>query len=341
MHDTAVMPTWTDLASRVRGLGSRLVGRAELERLATSRDLVSMTAELAGTAYAGVANDDTMRCAATIERDMRRAAGERLTMIAHWAGDRAALLSPVFEDEDRRNLRALTRSIAAQTPVEQRLGGLLPTAALPSPALEQLAAATCIREFAATLTSWGNSYGRVILAESLRPHPEVFLLQLAIDREYANRTLDAALHTGEPLRGYLRMQIDVENARIALAAASGELAHEPDGLFITGGDAITLDLFRTLAASTEGDARARLSRVVAGTVLAPIVPEGRDDGDAALLTALLRDMHRTVRLEPLSLAVVLEYVLRLRAELQDLSRIVWGLAMQLPRRRIIAKLVTP
>ena len=126
----------------------------------------------------------------------------------------------------------------------------------------------------------------------------------------------------------------------ALAAAAGTLEHEADTLFIAGGDVITPELFRSLATSTEPEARARLSRVVAGTVLAPIAPEGRDDGDAALLTALLRDLHRTVRLDPVSLAVVLEYVLRLRAELQDLSRVIWGIAMQLPRRRIIAKLVT-
>lgn len=341
MSEPLVMTMWTDVISRVRGLSSRLLGRVELERLATSRDLGCMAAELATSAYSPAVDVEGPLTAVAIDRGTRRVAGERLTTIANWAGERGELLSPVFEDEDRRNLRALTRCIAAQVPVEQRLAGLLPTPALPSPALEQLALAARLREFAATLTSWGNTYGRVILAESLRPQPDLFLMQLALDREFARRTLDAALHAGEPLRGYVRLQIDVENARTALAAAAGTLEHDPQSLFIAGGDAITPELFRSLATSTESEARARLSRVVAGTVLAPIAPEGRDDGDAALLTALLRDMHRTVRLDPVSLAVVLEYVLRLRAELQDLSRVIWGIAMQLPRRRIIAKLVTP
>ena len=341
MVESPVMTMWTDVISRVRGISSRLLGRAELERLATSRDLASVAEELAASAYAPAVDREHGPCAASIERGTRRIAGDRLTTIANWAGDRAPLLSPIFEDEDRRNLRALSRSIAAQIPVEQRLAGLLPTPALPSPALEQLALATRLRDFAATLTSWGNTYGRVILAESLRPQPDLFLLQLAIDREYASRTQDSALHAGEPLRGYVKLQIDVENARTALAASSGMLEHDPSTLFIAGGDAITPELFHSLATSPENEARARLSRVVAGTVLAPIAPQGRDDGDAALLTALLRDLHRTVRVDPVSLSVVLEYVLRLRAELQDLSRIIWGIAMQLPRRRIISKLVTP
>ena len=98
---------------------------------------------------------------------------------------------------------------------------------------------------------------------------------------------------------------------------------------------------RRLVALPAPDARARLARLVAGTVLAPMAPEHPAGSDEAMLTAQLRELRRTVRLDPLSLGVVLEYVLRLRAELEDLARITWGITLRIPRRRISAGLVTP
>ena len=104
---------------------------------------------------------------------------------------------------------------------------------------------------------------------------------------------------------------------------------------------VTRDEFEHLASLPAAEARARLARLVAGTVLAPLVPEHTTATDEAMLTAQLRELRRTVRLDPLSLGVVLDYVLRLRAELEDLARIIWGITLRVPRRRISAGLVTP
>lgn len=333
--------SFDDVIARVRGLSSRLLGRAELERLALSRDVDTLIEGFQGTSYDPVASLTT-REPIPLEREARRIAGNRLSIISAWCADRNEVLVPVFEDEDRRNLRALTRAVLAQTPPEQRTAGLLPTPALPAPALEELARHTRLRDLAGVLTSWGNPYGRAIAAEALRPHPDLFLLQLAIDRTFATRALAAAERFGEPILSYVRLLVDAENATSALALASGAIEHDREMLFIPGGELISLEAYHELAMLKPHDARARLSRIVAGTQLAPIASAAPGTNpDDAILTAHLREMHRTARLSPLSLSVMLEYVLRLRAEMHDIARIIWGIAMQMPRKRIINSFVTP
>jgi vacuolar-type H+-ATPase subunit C/Vma6 len=137
------------------------------------------------------------------------------------------------------------------------------------------------------------------------------------------------------------MLIDAENARAALAVADHAVERDATSLFIAGGDLIPVELFTDLARREPNDARAKLARVFGGTVLAPVVNGSGDERYGATLTAMLRHLRRVVRVDPLSLSTVLHYVLELRAELQDLARIIWGIALQVPRRRLITKLVTP
>lgn len=333
--------SFDDVITRVRGLSSRLLGRAELEQLALSRDIDALVEGFQGTSYASLATL-TAREAVGLEREARRIAGDRLGVISAWCDDRNEVLVPLYEDEDRRNLRALTRAVLAQTPPDQRAAGLLPTPALPAAALEELAHRTRLRELASLLTSWGNPYGGAIAAEAMRPHPDLFLLQLAIDRTFAVRALAAAERFGEPILGYVRLLIDVENGSSLTALVSGSIEHDHDVLFIPGGDLISYDAYCEMSALKAHDARARLARIVAGTQLASIAsaPPGTNSDDA-VLTAHLRELHRASRLNPLSLTVLLEYVLRLRAETHDVARVIWGIAMQMPRRRIISAFVTP
>ena len=332
--------SWVDVTARVRGLASRLLGRQMLERLATSPDLATFARELDATAY-HAAEGLGGRTPIELERQTRRSAGERLSIIAEWSGDRADALAPLFEDQDRRNLRALVRAIAADVAGEKRTAGLLPTPSLRNAELEALARQRRVRDVGALLASWGNPYGAAILSEAVGTRIDLFALQLAIDRTYANRMLDKAEQAGEPVLGFVRAQLDAENATTALAASSGALENRAAAQFIEGGMLITRDEFDHLAALPAAEARARLARLVAGTVLAPVAPEQTAGPDEAMLTAQLRELRRTVRLDPLSLGVVLEYVLRLRAELEDLGRIIWGITLRVPRRRISAGLLTP
>jgi vacuolar-type H+-ATPase subunit C/Vma6 len=335
------MTRWEDVVSRVRGLSSRLIGRAALAQLSRSPDLRAMLGGLAGTPYAAIPEEATSDTA-IFERATRRVAAGHLDIMVAWCGMRVALLEPLFEDEDRRNLRAVTRGIASAMPIDQRTAGLLPTPLLSLALLDELARQPRLRDVAAMLSAWGNPYGPAMTSESLRPHPDLFSLQLAIDKEYFRRARSAAASTGKHMTAYVETQIDAENLRSAFAAARHMLEREPRDLFVEGGALVSREEYERLCNEEPAVALTRVERLVAGTPLAPLAALDRHrDVDADVLGATIRQLRRVVRVEPLSLAVLLDYVLRLRAEIHDLARIVWGIGLGEPRRRIEAALVTP
>jgi vacuolar-type H+-ATPase subunit C/Vma6 len=336
-----VLTSWDDVVARVRGLASRLIGRPGLEQLAASRDLKTLIEGLQTTAYRSLANLETPT-GRTVERETRRVAGRNTDIIAAWCGERADLLAPLFEDEDRRNLRSLARGIVANQPPDQRVAGLLPTPALPSVALEELARSVRVADLAATLSAFGNPYGQAMMSEAVRETPNLFALQLALDREYATRALKIAPRAADCIVEYVRMIVDEQNVLTALAVAAGKVEHEPTSLFIAGGALVSEELFGELTRLRLPDAMIRLAPVLAATPLAGLAPLARATENAdAILTTELRGLRRTVRRDPLSIAVVLEYMLALRAELHDLALIICGIALDVAPRRIAARLVTP
>ena len=335
------MTGWEDVITRVRGLSSRLVGRPALLQLSKAPDLRALVRGFAGTPYSAVpesAASDT----ATFERETRRIAAEHLGIISSWCGSRVGVLAPLFEDEDRRNLRAVTRAIVAATPVEQRTAGLLPTPKLPLALLDELARQPRLRDVAELLSVWGNPYGRAMMAEANRPHPDLFLLQFALDQEYFRRAREAANHAGRQMQEYVELQLDAENLASALAVITHTVERESHGLFLEGGKLLSREDYERLCTAAPSEARAHLERLVAATPMAPLAAADRHrDVEADILAALIKRLRRVIRIEPLSLAVVLDYVLRLRAEVHDLARIIWGIALDVPRRRIDAAFVTP
>lgn len=336
---SATMVFWDDVVVRVRGLGSRLLGRAQLNALAESKGLDALTAAIAATSYGPVPESEE-HDAAGIERHTRRAAAERLATIGAWCGERVSALAPLFEDEDRRNLRAIVRGILASLPAAQRTAGLIPTPELPLAPLEMLAKQDDVAHVASLLTAWGNPYGAALAHEAKRVRPDLFLLQLALDRVYAERALERSRELAD-LREFVQFEIDAANTRSALAVSQRIVERDPESLWVPGGLLLSHEAYSQAAGLEAVAAHDSLSRMLAGTAVAPAVNSNEHNPDLALTASLLPFLKRRTRTHPLSLSVVIEYLLRLRAEVHDLSRIVWGIALDAPRRRITAAFVTP
>ena len=336
------MTVWDDVVVRARGLGSRLLGRRRLEAIANARDLDSIAALLAESGYESIPERGGVDPRA-LEHAIRRAAAAKLEILGQWCGPRVALLAPLFEDQDRSNVRAIVRSIASGAALEQRTSGLLPTPSLTGSMLEELASKDRLADVAATLIAWNHPYGSAMLAEASRPHPDLFRLQLAVDRVWAERGLTAGAAVGGSLSRYITLQIDSENIWSALALAEGAAEADPKDLFLIGGELVTRAVFEQLARTADPAVRqAQLERLVAGTPLAPLAcSTTREQSlEDALLSATIIALRRTVRVHPLDVDVLLDYVLRLRAEVRDLARIVWGVSLHAPRRRLIAAMAT-
>jgi vacuolar-type H+-ATPase subunit C/Vma6 len=327
------MTTWDDLNARSRGLATHLLGRLVLERLAHLAELPSVAAELA---HQGYQTDESARVTAVdLELAARRVVARRLRVLLRWAGPRTEALGVVFEDEDRRSIKALLRGAVQRAPAELRVSGLLPTPALPERALEELSRQPSTGAVAALLSTWRHPLAPALLPEATRPEPDLLRLEISLHRTFAERALRAAQRTGRQsvLTHYVRRVIDLENAFTALV-----LSEEKDSrlaeFWLPGGEDLTTTLAERAVATASLSAASRtVAQAFVGTRLQAVFRDAGADPaslEVAVLRALIAELKERARLDPLSPAFLLGYALRLRAEVLDIRRVVWGISLGAP-----------
>jgi vacuolar-type H+-ATPase subunit C/Vma6 len=331
-------PRWEDLDARARGLSTHLLDRVLLDRLARVPDVGSLAEELRRAGFP--LPEEGAASAAALDLAVRRTAAARLALLARWCGPRAAALTVVFEDEDRRSLRAILRGAVQQAPAEARLAGLIPTPALPERALEELARQPDAAAVAALLTAWKHPYGPALLrAAAAAAEPDLLRLEIAVNRRYAERAVAGARRAGRNglLAAYVADQIDLENAWAALVLAGAKPELPLAEAYLPGGRRVTPAVFELAVAAV--DAAAAAQRLAAAFVGSPLVAAFRSvkaEGaelaglEEAVLGIQVRRMAAEQRRAPLGPAPVLAYALRLRAEVTDLRRIIWGVALGAP-----------
>ena len=127
-------PRWDDVNARARGLSTHLLGGGQLAELAGAPDLPALAARLRD---AGLTLPETAEpTAAELELAVRRRAAGELTILGRWTARRPELLAVLFDEEDRRSVRALLRGAVERASAGLRIAGLVPTPALPERALE-------------------------------------------------------------------------------------------------------------------------------------------------------------------------------------------------------------
>lgn len=338
------MTAWTEVAVRARGLGTHLVDAARLDALASARPLPKLVAAIAEASpeLARFLPPDASE-APSVERALRRAAAARLRLLRRWAsGGRLRALAVLLDDEDRRSLRAIVRGALGNVPADARLVGLVPTPALPERALATLARQATVGQIASLLRAWGSSYGNAIEGEAERPHPDPYLLQVALDQEFARRARRGSRRR-RTLRAYVRLRIDGENAVTAVTVASASLGHDAGDAFVTGGRWVDRELFvRAARCGIPEQSIELLGAALNGSPLARQLPEPDRwwTIEDAVLRGLVRHYRAAARRDPVSFADVILYVLRLRAELRDVARLVWAAALEIPAARVGAELVS-
>jgi vacuolar-type H+-ATPase subunit C/Vma6 len=324
--------SWDDLNARARGLGARLPGRAGLRALAGARDLEAFARALEER---GLLPRGTPRSAPAVERGLRAAQAHAVRTLGAWAGPRADRLAALFEDADRQSLRALFRGAAAGAPPDRRLAATLPTPSLPDAALEALSRAPGPADLARLLAARESPYARAVAAEAERPRPDLWSLELALDRTFARRALRSARRAGAELLRYVRDLLDLENLWTALALA-GDPGREPDlgdGAFVEGGARLGRDAFATaIRAGSARSAAQTLAPAFAGTPLARALAEGERPAslDETAHAFLLRRHTLAARRRPYGPAPTLAFWLRLRWEHRQMRKILWGLALGAP-----------
>ncbi|HYL56629.1 MAG TPA: V-type ATPase subunit [Gemmatimonadales bacterium] len=331
---------WEDLNARARGLATHLLARGDLDLLARTPDIATLGDALRGHGFP-VAEGE--RSPEALELALRRMAAARLRVLARWAGPRAHALNVLFEDEDRRSLRAVLRGAVQKASADTRMAGLIPTAALPERALRRLAEQSSAAAIAALLTAWRNPYGSAILSLATTANPDLFSLELALNRTFAARAVGAARGTGL-LAAYVGETIDLENAYTALVLAVGGKDVVARDAFLAGGDRVSLGVFIEAAAAGDALVAARaLSTAFSVSPLARAFQRfAADPGELedAVLRIRIRELTHATRVDPLGPAPLLAYALRVRAEILDLRRIIWGVTLAAPPVALLQSLVT-
>jgi len=333
---------WEDLATRARGLAAHLLGRVDLDALARAPGLGALAEALRGRGLLPAEGPVTPE---TLELAVRRMAGARLQLLAAWGRGRNALCAVVFEDEDRRSLRALLRGAVRGAPAEERLAGLIPTPGLPERALAELAALRTPGAIATLLTAWGSAYGPALLPDAAATRPDLLTLEYRLNSVFAIRALRGARAArSRGLIEFVRETVDVENACTAIVLAGTGPDTPLARAFVEGGRRLSLEAFSDAVAAPDASAAARRLSVAFGSdPLAPVFAQAAADPaaiEAAILSRRIAAQNAAARHDPAGVASVLHYVLRLRAEVLDLRRVIWGVMLRAPRPAIAAALVS-
>ena len=331
---------WGAVNARARGLATHLLRRGALDALARAPDVSSLAGELARLGYpvpdgAGPA---------AIDLAVRRHAARELATFARWCADQPELVTVVFEDEDRRSLRALVRGALQRAAPDERLAGLIPTPALPERALQELARQPEPTAIATLLVAWGHPYGTALLPDARGAQPDLLHLEQRLNHTFAERALAAGRRGGAALLDYVQDLADVENAFAAVALAGRTDDVTPKDLYLAGGRRLSIgDFERAVSAGVPDVAAQQIAPAFTGTRLAAAFAgsaarAGRLEQD--VLRARIAALRDQAMHDPLGPAPALRFALALRAQVRDLQRIVWGVALAAPRATVVAGLVT-
>lgn len=330
-----------DINTRARGLRTRLLSPHDMERLANARSLFALHRELSAL---GLARAEAPATPASLEQAIRRRAADLTAILGRWStGDRRPILAVVLEDEDRRSIQSILRGAEQGAGSEARMSGLVPTTDLSERALRVLATQPTMADVVRVLVLWNHPLGAPLVGAVSAARPSLFETEVALQRAFAERALAHARKGGSHLVEYARQIVDLMNAWSALLHFPERDEAIVELSFVDGGRWIDQEAFgELLTCQTFEEAQRRLARRLRESPLASAF--SRDPQDiASLETAVLQAQidHQSVaaRVNPESAAPLLIFTLQLRAEVLNLRRIIWGVALRAPAALIQTDMV--
>ncbi|MEO8139866.1 MAG: V-type ATPase subunit [Gemmatimonadota bacterium] len=332
---------WGDLNARARGWATHLLGRSELQQLARMEGIGALADEFARRGWIR-GDNPAPATAALLEAAVRRLTGSRLAALARWAGPRSRAFPMLFEQVERQSLRSLVRGAAAGFSSERRLAGTLPTPALPTRALVELASQPRVADIASLLTLWQHPYAAVVAAAGRANEPDLLHFELALAHRFALRAHEQVTALEPRLLEDVRLSIDLENLSAALLLSVESADIRPEAAFLPFGQELSLAQFETaIRSGSAAKAVTALRKPLSGTTLGRLLADHGSDREALETAGLALRLQRargTALRDPLSPSPTLAYGLAVLAEQMALFRIIWTLALVGPPAEIALEL---
>lgn len=331
-----------DLNTRARGLATRLLRPEELNRVARATSLFTLRRELAAL---GVGRAEGPSTPESLEQAVRQRAAGLMAILGRWCGDeRRPILAVLMEDEDRRSLQTLLRGAEHGVGSEARMSGLVPTTELSERALRVLASQPTMTDIVRMLVLWSHPFGRPLMEAVSPSKPSLLEVEVALQRAFAARALTSASRAGAHLLAYARQVVDLMNAWSALLHFPERDPAIVDLAFVEGGRWIDRDAFtHILSLERLEDARLAVARQLQDSAIGTAFAEDARDLselESAVLQAQIVEQSRAARVAPDGSATLIRFALQVRAEVLNLRRIVWGVALHAPAVLLEASMVT-
>jgi vacuolar-type H+-ATPase subunit C/Vma6 len=280
----------------------------------------------------------------SLERAVRRHAADQMGILDRWCiDDRRAALAVILEDEDRRSIQTILRGAQQGTAAEVRMAGLIPTTSLPERALLTLAGQPTPTDVIRMLALWNHPLGVPLVAAASGPHPSLFEIEVELQRAFARRASARAHQGGSQLVEYVEQVVDVMNTWSALLHFVERDPAIVDMTFVEGGRWITRDVFHKLMTlETRPQVEKRLAWELRRSALGSAFQGEIEDLaqlEGTMLRAQIDWQNRAVRVDPSGAAPIIGFAIELRAEVVNLRRIIWGVALEAPAALIQAEMV--
>ena len=343
--------------TRVRAMRSRLLGTDDYAEMIAAGSLDRALAVLAETDYRPDVETALVRAQGL--RRMDYSARSNLTrtlkaMASFYAETPRRHVDLLLHRWDRRNLRALLRLPEATRMSPDLTGLLVPAGRLDEAALAELVAQGDARSLIDLLVAWGvptietaTAIARARYRYETEGDPAV--LELAIDRAFAQELEDVLGEEGDGAAAVLRSEIDARNLETALRLRRARLDREsgwPDVTvdYVPGG-LVPTDVWGQVALTDTPEAIAALltarrlpprwDRVIGAWVEHGDIVRVHDDLQRATTAAAV---ERFVTGDVLGFDIPLAYVFAKEAEVRNLQLIGRGIVHGLPVDEVEARL---
>ena len=342
------MPATIDLGyeyinARLRVMRSRLLTRADLDRLLAAPDIPSLIGALDQTPYQEALKQATVTHTGVgiIHRALQLDHHAILQRIAGFCGGETArvfrlLTAPYI----RHNIITLLRGVSSHTPATELLPLLFILPPFTEGVLNELARRSTVRALVHLLDQWGLPTPDLArsLTEALRQSVDPTFLERRFDRAWAETTraaVDAIPgDEGRLLRLNLGRAIDLRNLLLALDFQTIALESPPD--YLPGGE-LTPDLLEAFRTASDPEAMTdALAREPAAAFWLPALTawDGLDARDLQLAweqALLCWRMKLFYTADPLGPGILIGYLAAKDAELRNLRLIAEAVAAHLPK----------
>ena len=350
------MPLTIDLGydyvnARLRVMRSRLLTRADLERLLAAPDIPALMGALDQTPYREALKQaaTTHAGALAVHRALQLDHNATLQRIAGFCGGETARAFQLLTAASiRHDVITLLRGVGAHIPPNELLPLLIILPPFTEGVLNELARKTTVRGLIQLLDQWRLPTPELAraLTDALRQSADPRFLEQRFERAWA-LAVQAQADTlpgegGELLRRNLRRAIDLRNLLLALDFQSIALEVPPD--YLPGGD-LNPDLLEAFRAAADPAAMSEaLAREPAAAFWLPALTQwdGVSASDLQLAweqTLLCWRMRLIFTADPLGPGVLIAYLAAKEAELRNLRLITEAVAQHLPREDAEASLL--